>query len=657
MMPLRRVLPLFALPALLLSSAPVRAADCAPASRVSTCVDSDNLWLRPGPALFTSIGNTALTPTGQIGFGFLAAYQRRPIVFRLPSAEPGGTDAYAIDDQLNATLLWTFGLSDRVEVTAAAPVSLYQNGVGVSPLVNQQSTPITRSSVRDLRAGFNVGILRREGGYLQRGPGLAARVDVVVPTGDKDNFGGGKGLGAAPSLVFDYRIGPVVVGAEAGARFRSSVEIAGATIGSRAYEALGVSVDVLANEMLSISAEAFSLQSLGSQKHITRGADGSIVDGDSRPANVPTEWLFSLRSAPVLAGDLSFHVGGGTSIPLTDNTVTAPSFRILGGVRYAPLGRDTDGDGILDKNDKCPFEAEDKDGFEDDDGCPDLDNDRDGIPDSRDKCRDAPEDFDGFQDDDGCPDLDDDNDGIPDADDKCRNEPEDKDGFQDEDGCPDPDNDGDGIPDAKDMCPNGPEDFDGFRDEDGCPDPDNDGDGIPDVKDQCPNEPEDFDGFQDEDGCPDPDNDNDGILDKADKCPNEAETINGIEDEDGCPEAGARDMVGIQGSRVEAVPPVRFAAGKAKVTPELEKSLRMIAQKARGAPRFERLVVEAYGDGPTPVAKQEQLASQRAEAIRAVLLTAGLSAENITVVMGDIATKRPAKAPQADFQIVLKKRK
>ena len=66
------------------------------------------------------------------------------------------------------------------------------------------------------------------------------------------------------------------------------------------------------------------------------------------------------------------------------------------------------------------------------------DRDGDGITDDVDKCPDEPEDKDGFQDEDGCPDLDNDADGIPDKDDKCPNEPEDKDGFQDEDGCPDP---------------------------------------------------------------------------------------------------------------------------------------------------------------------------------------------------------------------------
>ena len=107
-----------------------------------------------------------------------------------------------------------------------------------------------------------------------------------------------------------------------------------------------------------------------------------------------------------------------------------------------PVG-DRDGDGILDNVDKCPDQPEDKDGFEDEDGCPDPDNDKDGIADISDKCPNEPEDKDKFEDDDGCPDPDNDTDGLADADDKCPNEPEDKDGFEDADGCPDPDNDKD----------------------------------------------------------------------------------------------------------------------------------------------------------------------------------------------------------------------
>ena len=126
------------------------------------------------------------------------------------------------------------------------------------------------------------------------------------------------------------------------------------------------------------------------------------------------------------------------------------------------------------------------------------DKDGEGIPDNVDKCPNEPEDKDGFQDADGCPDPDNDKDGIPEVEDQCPHEPEDQDGFQDAAGCPDPDNDADGIADINDKCPNEPEDKDGFEDADGCPDPDNDKDGVPDTSDKCPNEP----GPADNNGCP-----------------------------------------------------------------------------------------------------------------------------------------------------------
>ena len=84
-----------------------------------------------------------------------------------------------------------------------------------------------------------------------------------------------------------------------------------------------------------------------------------------------------------------------------------------------PKPGDMDGDGLLDNVDNCPKSPEDKDGFQDEDGCPDLDNDGDGIPDAKDKCPMEPEDHDGFQDEDGCPDPDNDKDGIPDSSDAC----------------------------------------------------------------------------------------------------------------------------------------------------------------------------------------------------------------------------------------------
>lgn len=141
---------------------------------------------------------------------------------------------------------------------------------------------------------------------------------------------------------------------------------------------------------------------------------------------------------------VSISISGNPYIPQTDylDDVKAAYSddaysTIMLGITFSPfIDNDSDGDGIKGKEDLCPEEAEDYDGYEDEDGCPDLDNDGDGILDSNDKCPNEAEDMDGYEDEDGCPDLDNDGDGIPDVADKCPNEAEDKDGVEDEDGCP-----------------------------------------------------------------------------------------------------------------------------------------------------------------------------------------------------------------------------
>lgn len=77
------------------------------------------------------------------------------------------------------------------------------------------------------------------------------------------------------------------------------------------------------------------------------------------------------------------------------------------------------------------------------------DRDLDGQPDSADGCPDEAEDRDGYDDEDGCPDNDNDADGMPDHSDAC---PMDA-GSVETDGCPEPDSDGDHISGGFDSCP------------------------------------------------------------------------------------------------------------------------------------------------------------------------------------------------------------
>ncbi len=103
--------------------------------------------------------------------------------------------------------------------------------------------------------------------------------------------------------------------------------------------------------------------------------------------------------------------------------------------------KDTDGDGVSDRKDKCPDTPA---GVKVDvNGCP-LDTDGDGVADYQDKCPDVK----GLAALQGCPDAD--GDGVADNDDKCPNTPA---GVKvDATGCP-LDADGDGVADFQDRCP------------------------------------------------------------------------------------------------------------------------------------------------------------------------------------------------------------
>jgi iron complex outermembrane recepter protein len=118
-------------------------------------------------------------------------------------------------------------------------------------------------------------------------------------------------------------------------------------------------------------------------------------------------------------------------------------------IPVAELPKDTDGDGLLDKDDACPEVA----GIRILNGCPDTDGD--GVADKEDACPQVA----GPKVLGGCPDGD--GDGVADKDDKCPAEV----GTAKYSGCPMPDRDNDGVADEADKCP----DAAGNAVNDGCP--------------------------------------------------------------------------------------------------------------------------------------------------------------------------------------------
>jgi hypothetical protein len=482
-----------------------------------------------GPKTFFSVDNGSVADKKQLALDALVTFLTNP--FTIYNTTANGTKVGTERDQVVSSLTvmqltGAYGVTDKIQVGANLPFVFSLAGDGLDPTTGMHA--MTGLQVTGLGDLIVEGKMRLWQNQSMR---LAGIVGTSLPTSfgsDGSKFIGDDLPTARGRLAFQWSYDRFSIGADGGLILRKPRTVYASTIGQQLTWGVGAAFNV--TDRFAIVGETFG-----------RAGFGFSLDES------PMEAVGGLRVT--VARSVAVVVGGGGGL---DRAIGSPNARFFVSVGFAPDVRDTDGDGIENARDKCPLVPEDRDGFQDEDGCPDDDNDGDRRPDSEDKCPNQAEDIDGFEDDDGCPDPDNDKDGILDLDDKCPNDPEDGKAPYPKDGCPADkhDSDGDGIPDSADSCPLEEEDLDGFEDGDGCPEADNDGDGIPDAADKCPLCPEDKDGFQDEDGCPDLDNDHDGIPDAKDKCPNEPETVNGIQDDDGCPDTGGVELVKLDGDRL-----------------------------------------------------------------------------------------------------------
>ena len=250
----------------------------------------------------------------------------------------------------------------------------------------------------------------------------------------------------------------------------------------------------------------------------------------------------------------------------TPNADIPTHIQHFAGLTFKFGGKDTDGDGIYDKDDACPEVA--------------------GLPEFK-----------------GCPDTD--KDGIQDSEDACPEEA----GPKELNGCPD--NDGDGIINSEDACP----DDKGTKMMKGCPDAD--GDGVADKDDACPT----VAGPKENKGCPWPDTDGDGVADKDDKCP----TVAGTVANNGCPEVSDETMKKLNAYAKT----ILFDTGKFSFQKQTFPVLEAITAILKEYPTA-KFSIEGHTDNVGKADFNQKLSDGRANAVKHYLIDNGIDPFRLT---------------------------
>ncbi len=249
-----------------------------------------------------------------------------------------------------------------------------------------------------------------------------------------------------------------------------------------------------------------------------------------------------------------------------DNII--PHFQHAAGIIIKFGGKDTDDDGVYDKDDECPEVF----GLEAFNGCPDTDGD-----------------------------------GIKDADDAC---PEVA-GLAALNGCPDAD--GDGVADKDDQCPNDA----GTAANNGCPDVDSDG--VYDKDDEC----KEVAGPVENKGCPWPDTDGDGVFDKDDNCVNEV----GPPSNQGCPEKVITEEAKIKLDKFAKA--IYFNSGKSSFRLGVTDNLDLIADIMKEF-KDSDFSIEGHTDSQGSAKLNQTLSDSRSKAVLDYLVEKGISAARLS---------------------------
>jgi OmpA-OmpF porin, OOP family len=291
--------------------------------------------------------------------------------------------------RLDGTVVAQLGISSRGALAVRMPFLLVQRGDSISGQPSLASAgagnPALDGRIRLLGAGV------RPDGSVKDGAGLALRGVLHLPVGSSDAYFADDAFRAEFAATADIELFGIGAGMALAYRHRFDDELPN---------------DSAFSHVLKLSAGLRLPLPLIARLKPGRVQEAALLEIDvGSPARdffakskTPVEGRLSYR---VIVGDVfgTLSVGAG----FTDATGAA-DFRTLLGIGYSPRQHDQDADGVPDSDDQCVHLPEDRDGFEDEDGCADDDNDSDLIVDEDDQCPLVAAEPDRDNDEDGCTD-------------------------------------------------------------------------------------------------------------------------------------------------------------------------------------------------------------------------------------------------------------
>ena len=237
-----------------------------------------------------------------------------------------------------------------LELVGGVQVGMFRVGLDVPVLMRVEGDQLqSASGIGDIALETRATVLDRD--TRDAPTGVAGLIRVSVPSSTVDAAVGTQGVGVELEGIVDHRRGPVLVAANLGSRWLPRAAIGSLEWGSYGYGRLGAGWFLVDDAGVSIDLVG----------HLVYGIP--LLTAAGHPAEGILGGFGRVHEQVVLRGGIGTGLSGG---------VGAPDLRVVAAVGFEPEEvRDRDDDGVRDHLDACPLQAEDPDGYADDDGCPD----------------------------------------------------------------------------------------------------------------------------------------------------------------------------------------------------------------------------------------------------------------------------------------------